>query len=215
MNDLASNVAETDPTKIASRLMQKAHNRDGLPEITAGVFLIVTAASIFVPRILPHNKMGAMVLGVMLILLMLTCFALPRAPKWLRKRFLLERVGYVKPRTIPFKLKNYPGFLVPIPGFFIIYFAHNGRWLLAAAAVVWGVLTVTFGRSLRYWVTAAAAVAAGVWLAFTNIELGLGFAILWGGLGIASLTSGTVVLVGFLRQSREDEESVSEEGAGA
>jgi hypothetical protein len=215
MNDLSSNIAASDPTRIAGRLMQKAHNRDGLPEICAGVFLMVTAAGIFAPRILPHNKLGAAVLFVMLLVLMLTCFALPRAPKWLRKRFLLAQVGYVKPKAIPRRLKNYLGFAIGIPvALLVVYFAHDGRWLLAAAAILWGGITVTFGRSLRYWVTAVVAVSAGVWLAFTNIELGLGFAILWGGLGLVTLTSGSFVLLRFLRQSREDDESVSEEGAG-
>lgn len=214
MNDISSNVAAPDPTKIAVQLMQKAHNRDGLPEICAGAFLIVTAASIFAPRILPHTRMGAVVLGGMFLLLMVTCFCLPRAPKWLRKRFLLTQVGYVKSKPIPFRLKNYVGVAVGVPMAFIIYFAHNGRWLLAAAAVLWGALAVIFGRSLRYWVAAVVAVSAGVWMTFTNIELGLGFAILWGGLGFLSLISGTVVLLRFLRQSREDEKGVSEEAMG-
>ena len=80
--------------------------------------------------------------------------------------------------------------------------------MLAAAAMTWGALTVTFGRSWRYWVTAVVALAVGTWLTFTNVELGLGFAILWGGLGLISLISGTVVLLRFLRQPVESEEGV-------
>jgi hypothetical protein len=144
----------------------------------------------------------------------LVSFALPRAPKWLRKRFLLTRVGYVKSKPLSRRPKNYLGIAITIPVVLIVvYFAPHGHWLLAAVAVVWGGLTVTFGRSLRYWVTESVAVAAGVWMAFTNIELGLGFAILWGGLGLISLVSGTVVLVSFLRQPIENEEGANEHGA--
>jgi len=216
MIPLSSEIAASDPTKIAGRLMQKAHNRDGLPEICAGLYLLLFAAMCYAPRILPHTRVGGIFFGAAILVgTLLASFALPRAPKWLRKRFLLARVGYVKPKAIPRRLKNYLGIAIGIPvALVVVYFAHDGRWLLAAAAILWGGLTVTFGRSLRYWVTAVVAVSAGVWLAFTNIELGLGFAILWGGLGLITLTSGSFVLMRFLRQSREDEESVSEEGAG-
>jgi hypothetical protein len=85
--------------------------------------------------------------------------------------------------------------------------------VLAVAAAFWGVLTVIFGRSLRFVLTAVLAVAAGLWLVRSGMDLGLGFAILWGGLGLISLVSGTVVLVSFLRQPIENEEGANEDGA--
>jgi hypothetical protein len=220
MNDLASNLADSDPTKIASRLMQKAHNRDGLPEICAGLFLLVVAALIYAPRMFPPRSMAFTLVTVAFALLTpLMCIGLPWAVKWLRKRFLLARTGYVKARPLPLR----PRFLVILIAILTAAVAsclgarahwEHSHWTLAAGATLWGILTVLFGRSLRFVVSAVLAVAAGIWLAQSDLELGLAFAILWGGLGLISLISGTVVLLRFLRQPLESEEGVNEEGAG-
>jgi hypothetical protein len=42
MTDLSSCLPAGDPNAIAKRLIQRAHNRDGLPEIAVGLsFLII------------------------------------------------------------------------------------------------------------------------------------------------------------------------------
>jgi hypothetical protein len=215
MNDFSSNLADSDPTKIAGRLMQKAHNRDGLPEICAGLFLLWVAVLIYMQRNLPSRSMAFKLADVAFLLLTpVLCIGLPWAIKSLRRRFLLSRAGYVKSKPIS-RRPVYMGIAIAILAlFFCAYVAPHEHWELGASAILWGAITAWVGRSLRFVVTAVVAVMAGLWMTLTNVPLDLGFAILWGGLGLISLISGTVVLLRFLRQSREDEESVSEEAAG-
>jgi len=216
MNDLSSHIAETDPSATARKLMQKAHNRDGLPEITAGLFLLWIAALIYAQRILPRGSLAfKLVVAALALLMPLMCFGLPWAVKWLRRRFLLARVGYVKSRPLS-RRPVYLGIVIAILALLLFgYAAPHWHWELAAAGIFWGGLTVLIDRSPRFLATAVVAVLAGVWLTLTGVALDLGFAILWGGLGLISLLSGTVVLLRFLRQPAENDESVGEESAGA
>ena len=43
MNDASSHLLEEAPSAIACRLIQKAHNQDGLPEIAIGLTLLAVA----------------------------------------------------------------------------------------------------------------------------------------------------------------------------
>jgi len=46
MNDTSSRLLEETPEQIAGRLMQKAHNQDGLPEIATGLILLTFAIGV-------------------------------------------------------------------------------------------------------------------------------------------------------------------------
>ena len=98
------------PDTLARRIMQDAHLRDGLPEIVVGGILLLAAAQSYTMATLLHG--GPLVLKRILILvwtflviaLTFSTCSIPGAPgtgwllRWLRRRYLISRYGYVKPR---------------------------------------------------------------------------------------------------------------------
>jgi hypothetical protein len=208
MNDVSSNLANSDPTRVARQLMQKVHNRDGLAEICIGLFLFWFGALLYMKRILPHNSMAfELDITALAFIAPGMCFGLPWIIKSLRGRYLLNRIGYVKSKP-PSRWLVYIGIVIAILDLFIFgYAAPHWRCELAAAGIFSGVLTILISRSLRFVVIATFAVVLSLWLTLTNVAQDLGFAILWGALGLLTLTSGTIVLLRFLRQPVESEES--------
>jgi hypothetical protein len=106
MKDFTPEMTESDPNKIAFRLIQKAHNRDGLPEITAGVSLLWVVALIYASNVYPPGSLAAKLATLAFALLTpLMCIGLPWAIKGLRRRFLIARTGYVKSRPLALRPK--------------------------------------------------------------------------------------------------------------
>jgi len=215
MSTSSSNFADSDPTKIARKLMQTAYNRDGLPEICIGLFLFCYGALMYLQRILPHRS-AAFAVNVLALAFFVPVMGigLPWVIKSLRRRFLLSRAGYVKSKP-PSRRAVYTGIftaiVIAILGVFVfVYVARHSHWELAAAGIFSGGLMVLIDRSLRFVFIAAFAAAAGIWLTLSNLALDLGFAILWSSLGLIFLISGTIVLLRFLRQPEGSEESSGE-----
>ena len=54
----SSSFHAADPHAIAARLMQRAHNRDGLPEIAVGLIFLLSAGLIYAWAVLPPASVG-------------------------------------------------------------------------------------------------------------------------------------------------------------
>jgi hypothetical protein len=206
---LASGTLDGDPDLTAHRLLQKAHNRDGLPEIAIGLCFLAAALSnwlevAFPPGSLPHRE-SALVLGVLVPALILGSMW---AIKKVRRHFLIEQEGYVKLKPVNRKFRAMVGafaFLVAVAMTLAIYTTGlpPASWILAATGIGGGVLAVQAGRLPRYVVGGAVMAVTGVALAFSRVSLGKGYMILYGSMGILSLISGCVVLLLFLRRASE------------
>src|SRR5258708_30145850 len=101
MNDISHNIADESPDVTAQRLIQKAQTRDGLQEITVGVYLLMLASLVGLPMVFQRiSPIHSPIQKASLLGLMLTCFTLPLWSRWMirqvRHRFLIEKVGYVK-----------------------------------------------------------------------------------------------------------------------
>ena len=95
---------ERNPDAAAGRLMQRANNRDGLPEIAIGICFLTVAFLVwlevaFQPGSFPYRASW----WGMLLLLCPMIAASPWAIKSLRRRFLMDKVGYVELKPIPRK----------------------------------------------------------------------------------------------------------------
>src|ERR1035438_6362765 len=101
MNHTSSHLLEETPNAIACRLMQKAHNQDGLPEIAIGLILLTTAAlqwlQVAFPYGSPEYKVAPLGLGILVPALILGS---QWAIKTVRRKFLIERVGYVEYKPV-------------------------------------------------------------------------------------------------------------------
>src|ERR1039457_3606961 len=84
-----------DPKIAAERLMQRAYNRDGLPELTIGLAWLAMASLVYGAEAIPKGSPAfvADILGFALGCPLLTIGA-PRFVKWVRGRYLTGRLGY-------------------------------------------------------------------------------------------------------------------------
>ena len=92
----------TNPDAVARRLMQRAQNRDGLSEIAIGAILLMTAFLLWLQVAYPRGSFayGASWWGMMLLVVPMIGGS-QSAIKWVCRRFLVERVGYVELNPFP------------------------------------------------------------------------------------------------------------------
>src|SRR5258708_25873977 len=105
MNSHVHHALGESPDQLATRLMQKAHNRDGLPEIYIGsIFLL--AAGYNAMMLFPHWKSLGFFAAFFadIVLFVSLCLASTRLIRWVRRRFLIGRVGYVRLKSNRCKL---------------------------------------------------------------------------------------------------------------
>jgi len=208
MNNASSCLPSGDPDAIARRLIQRAHNQDGLPEIFAGLsFLIIgsfsCAQALVAPRSIPF-KAASIALSVLIPVL---CIGSPLALKWLRRRYLIHRFGYVASqphgrKQIRMRITVAVVVAIALIGL-VTLLSRPDHWLLAGTGLFGGVLAAMAGQRARFVIGGAIMAATGIILAFYQVPLQAGFAILFGFPGVLALLSGAVVFTRFIRQPIE------------
>jgi len=211
MTPSSSRLLEENPDRIAGRLLQKAHNRDGLPEIAIGLTFLLLAVLMWTQIAFRRGSLPfkaaiwAGALGIPALML---------SSQWiikkLRGHLLVEKEGYVKLKPAN---RNQTGIVVAIAlviAVAAIIAAYLGRnsfpptaWVLAGTGIGGGVLAALAGRIPRFFIGGGIMAATGIALAFSRVSLGVGFMILYGLMGFLSLVSGCVVLLHFLRRPTE------------
>ena len=197
---------------MAKRLIQRAHNRDGLPEIAMGLTFLIVGALSYAQALLPRESTGF--LAAVLVLALVTpvlCIGAPQALKWVRRRYLIERVGYVESKPIGGKRMGMGiGLaLVVAVAMAVALFgavtrsAQPDRWVLAGTGLFGGALAVLCGQLPRFVVGGVLMAVTGAAIAFSGVSLPIGFAMLFGLLGLLALVSGSVVFFRFMRQPAE------------
>jgi hypothetical protein len=203
MHDLSSRFLDENPAAIANRLIQKAHNRDGLPEIAMGITFLAAAAMEWLQL---ASRSGSVAYKAANWGMMLLVPAIILGSQWVikkvRRRFLVERVGYVELKPL-----NRRRVAIVIAIAFVmataavlaaIRFRDSSpptAWFLAGTGMGGGVLMVLVGRLPRLVVGGALMAATGVILAFSGISLVPGFAILYGVIGLLLCISGAVAFL--------------------
>jgi len=197
-----------DPNAIAKRLIQRAHNRDGLPEIAVGLTFMLVGALSYAQVLLPRESIGfkAAVLALALLIPVL-CMGTPRALSWVRRRYLIERVGYVESKPICRKQIGIGITLAAVAALVLFgvvtQFSQPDRWVLAGTGLFGGAIAALSGQLPRFVIGGALMAATGMVIAFAGVSLQIGFAVLFGFQGLLALISGAVVFLGFIRQTVE------------
>ena len=208
MSDSLSLAGAADPKAVARRLIQTAHNRDGLPEIAAGLSFLFAAGLIYAQAVLRRESSGfkLAVFAFSLLLPVLICGA-PWALRWVRRRYLIEREGYVQYKPIG---RRQIGMGIVVAAVAVLFLfgvvtrvSQPDRWLLAGTGLFSGALLAWCGRLPRFVIGGAVMAAAGALVAFAGVSLELGFTLLFGFQGLVSLVSGGVVFLRFMRQPIE------------
>jgi hypothetical protein len=133
----------------------------------------------------------------------------PSAIKWMRRRFLIEKVGYIELKRVPARLLiivTCIAFAVAAAMAWAVYrrtLPPSGS-MVAATGILWGLLAVYAGRLPRYVVGGVLMAVLGICLGLSGVSFEMGSLILYGSMGILSLVSGCVVLLRFLRRPNEE-----------
>ena len=192
------------PDVLAKRLLQRAHNRDGLPELAAGLNLLLASALIYAHSALPKNTIGfrAAVLAFAFLLPVFIIGARP-AVNWIRNRYLIFRFGYVRFQPAARRFRTFvlpPLVALAATGLSALLLPRPGSWLIAATGIAGGVLTAAVGRLPRFIVGGVVTAAAGICLAYSGLSLPAGMAILFAIQGAGAIISGAVTLSRFLAE---------------
>jgi hypothetical protein len=209
MNDSSPRFLDESPDAIADRLMQKAHNQDGLPEIAIGLtFLVVAGLQWLQVAYQPGSPEYKLAWWGYMLLIPAVILGSQWAIKMVRRKYLIERVGYVE-----YKPVNRKRFWAVIGIAFVVAcamaFAIAARrlpprsWLLAITGIGGGVLAIQSGRLPRFVVGGVLMAATGLFLVLIRVSLEVGFMILFGAMGLLSLVSGCVVFLLFMRRPVE------------
>jgi hypothetical protein len=208
MNDATPRFLEESPDAIAGRLMQKAHNQDGLPEIAVGLMFLFVAGLQWLQVVFHPGSLAYKAANLGLMLLPAPYFGSLWAIKMVRRKFLIARVGYVE-----FKPVNKKRIWAVIGIAFVVacamVFAIAAKrlppasWLLATTGIGGGLLAILSGRLPRFVVGGVLMAVAGIFLCLIRVSLEMGFMILFGAMGLLSLVSGCVVLLLFTRRPAE------------
>ena len=206
MNDISSRLLEETPKAIANRLIQKAQNQDGLPEIAIGLILLTTAGLQWLQFASPHesfvHKQGALGLGILVPALILGS---QWAIKTVRRKFLIEKVGYVEFKPVNRK-RFWTAFGIAFLVASALAFAIAARsipprgWLVAITGISGGILAIQAGRLPRFVVGGVLMAATGIVLCLIRVSLEVGLTILFGSMGFLSLVSGCMVFLLFMRK---------------
>ena len=208
MQNASSLTGSSDPNAVARRLMQRAYNRDGLPEIAVGLIFLFASGLIYAQDVLPRGSMGfKLAVLAFALLLPFLIFGSPWALQRVRRRYLMERVGYVQLKPIAWRWIGFGimlGALLAMALFGVLpRLPQLNRWLLAGTGLLGGALIAWCGRLPRFVIEGVVMAATGVFLAFAGVSLDIGFAILLGFQGLVTLVSGGVVFLRFIRQPME------------
>ena len=196
----------TNPDVLAKRLLQRAHTRDGLAEILIGVLFLMVSATQYAWLVLPHQSL-AFRASVLLYAFgfPVVCLTGPRWLKALRRRYLVEREGYVEylPRPFPFRRM----WLIGVAATAIVLAQVAFRplpdyWLTGFTGVASGLLAGFCGQSPRFYFSGAVMAAAGLGVAFAQLPMTTGFLIVFGVMGVLELVMGGTAWIRFLRETR-------------
>ena len=211
---LAGKAAIEDPGRMARRLMQLAHNQDGLPEIVTGAFLLVVSALMTAQLYPAKSSVLEKAFALAMVAVIVPAgLVLPWFIRWLRRRYLIAREGYFE--SSPTRAKTIKIAIgIAIGAVALLCFAIAAkrgmvppdRWLLAGTGLAAGLGSAWFGRSRRFVIVGLLAAVAGIAIGFSGVSLAVGLAVLFGITGTMTLMSGLVVLRRFLRQTVESGE---------
>lgn len=208
MENSSSLIGPSDPNAVARRLVQRAHLRDGLPEISIGFYFLLASGLVCAQVVLPKDSISFKTAVIAFALLIpFLSFSSRWALRWVRRRYLIARVGYVqsKPvgrRQIAFGIMLVV--LVAVALFGVVpRLSQPDRWVLAGTGLFGGALAAWCGRLPRFAIAGVLMAATGVFLAFSGVSLLVGLAILFGSQGVVALISGAIVFLRFIRQPIE------------
>jgi hypothetical protein len=215
MKNSSFNLHVNDPDALAKQLIQRAHNRDGLPEIAVGLGLLSIAGLIALQMQLEKGSAISKAISLILALwIPVICFILPWAVKWVRRKYLLALEGFVEMKPAARSRMAVTAGVAFVVAIAVAAFtaAHarfhsSSQWMIAGTGLLFALLLLVCGRARRYTIGGIVIGVAGILLAFCQLPLEAGFVIMYGFAGLMATISGTVVLLHFMGKLTGRDES--------
>jgi hypothetical protein len=208
MQDHLSSPLLANPDALARKMMQCAHNRDGLPEMVMGIGLLAGSGMCW-PDVLfkgkPQQAWGLAFSGLVCLICAMGNWLI----KSLRQRYLLPWIGYVELRPYPRRKKVLAAVIALSTAIGLGAMALKVElndvkmWLLPAVGIMFGGFTAIVGRLPRFWITGGLAFCLGIALPLTHMEFELCMALFFLIMGIVELFTGAIVLVRLLHHRHE------------
>jgi hypothetical protein len=186
-------------------MVQRAHHRDGLPELFVGIGLLIGSGMCWSDT-LPAGSRARLASGIASIMLVMA-FTLTSGwlMKWVRERFLLDRVGYVRMKA------NRPALvfalvialvvgIVMVLGIRQMHSAEPAKWLIVLVGALAGVFQVIVGRLPRFWLTGALSLVAAFVIASSSLSFPVGMGTYFALVGVLEAVVGAIVLARLLHQ---------------
>jgi hypothetical protein len=203
-----------DPDRLAGRLIQKAHTRDGVPEIAVGLFFLLLAVLMQAQHLLEKEWQVFRAIPLVMVPIIFGAYLVRWAIKWIRVRYLVDRAGFVEFKPVSRKKRMQVALMggivaavaVAAVGAAIqahIHISSLSQWVLIGNGVFLGVLLPVAGRALRFVFMGALIAVTGILLGINNVGFEPGGPIFYGVAGAILAISGTGVLVRYLRQVSE------------
>ena len=211
---MESRLVETgavSPDAMASRLMQRAHNLDGLPEILIAIVLFVGSGTNWASVLFEAHSVGRTVMKLSCIALFtVVCLAGSPLVQWARRRWLLDRVGYVKTKPNRKGMALALGLAVAVACAAVLLMLKMraqiaDRWVLLAIGASFCIFEIVAGKLPRFYVSGMLALGAAAGLTWAGLGLELSVALLLDFVAVLALANGCVALVRLLRQPIESE----------
>jgi hypothetical protein len=205
MQDSAYASSDVNPDKLARRMVQCAYNRDGLPEIFMGCGFLLWAGMSWSRMIFHGLARNASLLALVLAATAL-CLASGKIIRWVRNRYLIQRVGYVQLRPTSRKSRLTAALVASVIAVFLVLIVWKFRpdlpahWLLPALGFWFFGFKAIIGRLPRFWITGGLDLLAGCILAFLPLSDDLSTGIFFAFLGIVEILSGLIVLLRLIRE---------------
>jgi hypothetical protein len=197
----------TNPDVLAKQLLQRAHNRDGLPEILIGLLFLAVSGFQYAWIVLPHRSL---VFKASVIVFALgfpaVCLLGHGWVQRFRQRYLVEREGYVE--SLPSRNPYLKYWLMALVGLCAVLAQVLMRpmpeyWVTGFTGVAGGALAAFAGRAPRFYFAGLVMFATGLGVAFAKLPMENGFLILFGVMGVLELIMGGAAWFKFLSETRE------------
>lgn len=193
-----------------SRRPLRAMLADGIPEFIMGLTWLFWGLMLGIPQVIPKGAWWKPYWLAAPWLLALSGFAAQWAMKRLKERLSYRRAGYVEYAKTgsrsPWAAFLIAGIVAVVIAAFV---SRNRSWLdllpLGCAILVAGALAFGLGRHgvRRAGLYAAVTIALGTAVMAFHAGIELGFAILWGGLGLTMAAGGGMQMAKFVRTHEE------------
>jgi hypothetical protein len=193
---------------LAAELLQRAHLCDGLPEISAGLILMMVSGVLYMQVVFPRGSAEYQTAAYLFTFgLPVLCLGAPWVLKQIRRRYLMDRFGYVEFKPWSRKRRGVATAIAAavavVLAVAVVRTSQPDGWLLAGTGVLSGSLAVMSGRLPRFMIFGALVAGVGIWLALAGFSMERGFPILFGGSGVLALISGGIAFALFIRQPVE------------